>query len=70
MIFSSESGQRFLNPRHHTFFAQNFEQMIQARTVGVAGDGEARRVDERSHFYAEFGRSGFERGFNGSGIKD
>jgi len=43
---------RPLNPRQCFFFAKNFEQMIQARAVGIAGGGEARRVDEHAGFHA------------------
>jgi len=46
-------SQRLFNPLQHAIFAQNFEQMIQARAVGIAGDGEARGVDEHADFHAE-----------------
>jgi len=42
----------FLNPSERLFFAQDFEQMIQARAVGIAGGGEARQVDEHAGFHA------------------
>ena len=38
--------KRPLNPRQRFFFAQNFEQMIQARAVGIAGDGEAKAAND------------------------
>ena len=50
----SHHRQRFFNPLPPAFFAQHFEQMIQARAVGIAGDGEARRVDERAGFHAYY----------------
>ena len=44
-------NERPFNPRQRFFFAQNFEQMIQARAIGIVGDGEARRVDEHAGFH-------------------
>ena len=56
---SSELAQCLFNPRQRLLFSDHFQQMIQARAVGMAGDGEARRVDEHANFHAEFGRGGF-----------
>ena len=61
---SANGGKRLLNPLHNLVFAQYFEQMIQARAVGIAGDGEARRVDEHAGFHAELLGGFFQRGLN------
>jgi hypothetical protein len=57
--FSDERWQSPLNPHQHLFFPKHLQQMIEARTVGIAGGGEARRMDEHAHFHAEFGGGGF-----------
>ena len=43
--------------------------MIQARAVGIAGDGEARRVDEHAGFHAELFGGFFQRGFQRRGVE-
>jgi hypothetical protein len=41
--------------------------MIQARAVGIAGDGEARRVDERAGFHAFYAATFARRNPGASG---
>ena len=53
--FSSETRHRPCNPPNHLFLPQHFQQMIQARAVGIAGGGKPRRVNEHAHFHTEFG---------------
>ena len=51
--------QRAIDAREHLLFAENFEQVIQARAGVAAGDGETRWMNQRANFYAEICGSAF-----------
>jgi hypothetical protein len=51
------TAKRPFNPLHHLVFAQNFEEVVEARAGRVAGAGEADGMDEHAGFHAKFGWS-------------
>ena len=55
----SELGERAIDPRQNLFFAEDFEQMIEAWPGVAASHGESRWVDQRADFYTEICRSRF-----------
>jgi hypothetical protein len=61
---NSKPQQRAINSPQHLSFAEDFEEMIEARSEIAAGDGEAGRMHQRADFDAGFCGRGFKCRFD------
>src|SRR5207302_6828919 len=60
----SISRKRTVKASEHSFFSQNFQQMIKARPGVTAGYRETGRMHDRADFYPKLFSRCFHHGFN------